>query len=61
MIHIILLRGQNDGNTSGLRCNLSISQKENEGIKTETDLGEFSKVPKKIVVETALNAELTDN
>jgi len=31
------------------------------GIKTEADLGDFSKLPKKIVVETDLDAELTDH
>ena len=30
-------------------------------IKTEADLGDFSKLLKKIVVETALDAELTDH
>ena len=30
-------------------------------IKTETDLGDFSELLKKIVVETALDAELTDH
>ena len=32
-----------------------------KGIKTEADLGDFSKLLKKIVVETALDAELTDH
>lgn len=32
-----------------------------KGIKTEADLGAFSKLLKKIVVETALDAELTDH
>ena len=30
-------------------------------IETEADLGDFSKLLKKIVVETALDAELTDH
>ena len=32
-----------------------------KSIKTEADLGAFSKLLKKIVVETALDAELTDH
>jgi len=32
-----------------------------KGIKTEADLGDFSRLLKKIVVETALDAELTDH
>ena len=32
-----------------------------KNVKTEADLGDFSKLLKKIVVETALDAELTDH
>jgi len=32
-----------------------------KGIKTEADLGDFSKLLKKMVVEAALDAELTDH
>lgn len=32
-----------------------------KGIKTETDLGDFSRLLKKIVAEAALDAELTDH
>ena len=32
-----------------------------KGIKSEADLGDFSKLLKKIVVETALDAELTEH
>ena len=38
-----------------------LAKKIAKDIKTEADLGDFSKVLKKIVVETALDAELTDH
>ena len=38
-----------------------LAQKIAKDIKTETDLGDFSKLLKKIVVETALDAELTNH
>ena len=38
-----------------------LAQKIAKDVKTETDLGDFSKLLKKIVVETALDAELTDH
>ena len=39
----------------------SLAQKIAKDIKTESDLGDFSKLLKKIVVETALDAELTNH
>ena len=38
-----------------------LAKKIAKDIKTEADLGDFSKLLKKIVVETALEAELTDH
>jgi putative transposase len=38
-----------------------LAKKIAKDIKTEADLGDFSKLLKKIVVETALDAELTDH
>jgi len=38
-----------------------LAQKIAKDIKTEADLGDFSKLLKKVVVETALEAELTDH
>ena len=38
-----------------------LAQKIAKDVKTEADLGDFSKLLKKIVVETALDAELTDH
>ena len=38
-----------------------LAKKIAEDVKTEVDLGDFSKLLKKIVVETALDAELTDH
>ena len=38
-----------------------LAKKIAKDIKTEADLGDFSKLLKKIVVETALDAELTEH
>ncbi len=37
------------------------ARKATKGIKTEQDLSEFSQMLKKVMVETALNAELADH
>ena len=61
VIHFILPTGLNHGNTCGRRRNTKVSQEDFQGRKTEADLGDFSKLLKKIVIETALDAELTDH
>ncbi|MFK8076620.1 MAG: hypothetical protein AB8B84_08535 [Granulosicoccus sp.] len=38
-----------------------LAKKIAKDVKTEANLGDFSKLLKKIVVETALDAELTDH
>jgi len=38
-----------------------LAKKITKDVKTEADLGDFSKLLKKIVVETALDAELSDH